>query len=108
MRAGPMRHSVLLQQYSETQDETGQPVAAWEDLDTVWADVRFPGGLEAVKSDVPVNVTRASIRIRYRTGIGATMRAIYDGRTYDIVSVLPDTTARRYLDLVAQTGENLG
>lgn len=108
MRAGPMRHRVLLQSYTEVQDETGSPVETWADVATVWADVRFRSGLEAVKSDAPVNVTSASIRIHYREGVVPTMRAIHDGRTYDIVSVLADPTGRKYLDLVAQTGENNG
>lgn len=109
MRAGLLRHRVTLQGLVETQDPaTGAITKSWIDTVTVWADVRFLSGLEAVKADAPVSVSRASMRIRYRPDVVTTMRAIHDGRTFDIKSVLPDTTGRHYLDLVIETGANNG
>jgi SPP1 family predicted phage head-tail adaptor len=36
------------------------------------------------------------------------MRATYDGRTFDIKAVLPDSTGRRFIDLACETGANNG
>lgn len=104
MRAGTLRHVLMLQNYAETQDEIGQPVQAWTDFAAVRADVRFLSGLEVVKADASVATTKASIRIRYLPGVVPAMRAVYDGKNYNITAVLADPTGRRYLDLVSETG----
>lgn len=108
MKAGDLRHRVLLQSLGTTQDSIGQPVIAWADFATVWGDVRFLSGLETVKADAPISVARASIRIRFLAGVVANMRATYDGRTFDIKAVLPDSTGRRFIDLACETGANNG
>ena len=108
MQAGLLRHRVKLQALSVGQDETGQPLQTWVDVATVWADIRYPNGLETVKTDMPVGITRASIRIRYRAGLAPTLRALHGADIFDIKAVLPDRTNRHYLDLAAEKGANLG
>jgi SPP1 family predicted phage head-tail adaptor len=108
MQAGKLRHRVTLQSPGGTQDAVGQPGGPWVDFATVWADVRYMNGLEAAKADVPTSVARASIRIRYLAGVVANMRVQHDGKEFDIKAVLPDTTGRRYIDLLAETGVNHG
>ena len=108
MQAGKLRHLVKLQSPAPGQDAAGQPVAAWADVAIVWADVRFIGGLEAVKAGAAVSVARCSIRIRSRVGVTAGMRVIEGAQVYDIRAVLPDPSGRQYLDLVAEIGANGG
>lgn len=47
-----------------------------EDVATVWADIRFQTGSEAVRADEPVSVAKASIRIRRRSDVAADMRGL--------------------------------
>ena len=105
--AGNLRRRVYIQARSTGQDALGQPVETWATVVTVWADVRFLSGLESIKADTPVDVVSASIRIRYRAGVLPAMRLLYAGAVFDIKAVLPDAK-NSYLDLVAQTGANLG
>lgn len=99
MRAGDLRSRITIQKRGPTKDDWGTPMPdAWADLDTVWADVRHPSGLEMVKADATTSVVKASIRIRWRSDVTAGMRVLFDGRVYNILAVLPD--ARRvYVDL---------
>lgn len=90
MNAGRLRDFIKVQQRSETQDEYGQPVDTWTDLFADYAEVIRLGGREffsqaRVAADVDTRVT-----IRYRAGIKAKQRIMFEGTTFDIQSVLPD------------------
>jgi SPP1 family predicted phage head-tail adaptor len=107
LRAGTLNRRITIQRHSEERDEIGQPIpggASWGDFVTVSANVRYLNGTETLKSDAPVSVARASIRIRYRTDIDASMRVIHGDRVLEIRAVLPDETGREYVDLVCETG----
>jgi SPP1 family predicted phage head-tail adaptor len=109
LQAGNLRHQVTIQQRGSTQDSFGQPTAPWADLATVWADVRYVSGLEMARSDAPINVARASIRIRFRDDVTAGMRVVDErGTVYDIQAVLPDPTGRVSLDLLCEQGATNG
>lgn len=108
MKAGQLRHPVTLQAPLDTQAPDGQPVIGWTDVASIWADIRFINGLEAVKADAPVSVARCSIRIRARTGVTAGMRIAEGSTYYDIRAILPDSTGRRFLDLACELGANNG
>lgn len=108
MRIGPLNRQVALQRKQETQDETGGVTVDWIPIATVWSSIKHPSGLETVRSEVPVSVVKASIRIRFREDIDATCRALYRGKVYDIKAVLPDTVGREYVDLSCEEGQNDG
>ena len=109
MQAGKLRHLVVLQSLTETQDpSTGAITKSWVDFATVWGDVRYLSGLETVKADAPTSVAKCSVRIRYLAGVVPTMRLVHAGTNFDINAVLPDDTGRRWLDLACTAGANQG
>jgi len=109
MRAGTLKDWITIQQVGSVKDELGQTIPGWVLLDTEWADIRFPSGLEVVRADGVVSVIKASIRIRRRTDVLASMRVLDDeGRIYDIKAVLPNKQSRQFIDLVCETGANDG
>ena len=108
MRAGQLRHLIALQALVPGQDSVGQPVQAYSTVASVHADIRYPKGLESTLSNMPVGVTTASIRIRYRPGVVPTMRVLHGSTVFDIKAVLPDPTGRIYLDLSCESGANNG
>lgn len=87
--AGQLKTRATIQQRSAAQDALGQPVETWSAVAVVWASVRFPSGLAAVKADADLSVVKASIRIRYQAGIDAGMRVSADGQLFNILAVLP-------------------
>lgn len=99
MQAGALNRRITLQQLAAGQDAAGQPVPTWSDVATVWASIRHPAGLQAIKGDADTSLVKASIRIRYRTGLTSGMRVKHGSEFYDIHAILPDA-GRVYLDLV--------
>ena len=98
--AGQFTQRITLQQRSTTQDALGQPLEQWTDVATVWADIRHPSGLETVKGGADVSLVKASMRIRYRSGLDARMRVVHGADVYAIAAVLPDAARREYVDLI--------
>lgn len=101
MRAGRLNSRVTIQQRTDTQDSIGEPVPTWSTLAAVWADVLHNSGIEAVKADSSTSVVKASIRIRFRSDVKASMRVVKGADIYEIKAVLPDQ-GRVYCDLVCE------
>lgn len=108
MRAGKLNKRIKIQQMTETQDSTGQPIVEWTDLTDVWANVKYLNGLQTIKSDGELNIQRASIRIRLRRDVTAGMRVLLGATIFDIQAVLPDEEGDEFLDLACVAGANEG
>lgn len=108
MEIGKLNRRIVLQNLVAGQDAIGQPTMVWTTLATVWANVRYLNGVESIKSDAPVSVAKASIRIRRRTDVVANMRAVLGTTIFDIKAVLPDEENRERVDLVCEQGANDG
>lgn len=92
---------VTLQQPATGEDAAGQPSTSWSDVATLWANIRLQSGLETIKAGAEKSIVRASVRIRYRTGITAGMRILHGTTAYNIEAVLPDP-GKRHVDLVCE------
>ena len=102
--AGTLQDRITIQRHTKERGAFGAPkpgAVAWVELARVWADVKHPSGLGAIKADAEVSVVRASIRIRRRAGIDPGMRVLFGTSVYDIEAVLPGQT-RDYLDLACK------
>ena len=102
MRAGTLNSRVTIQQQSATQDALGQPVQTWTDVATVWANIKHTSGIESIKADALTSTVRASVQIRYKSGLVSGMRLSAGSVLYDIVAVLPDMEKREYTNLVCE------
>lgn len=98
-----LRHKIIIQAPGSDRDAAGQPIEApWTEIAAPWADVRVLGGLETIKAGADTALTKASIRIRYRTGIDTSMRVVHGAKVYDITAILPDMKSKQYIDLVCE------
>lgn len=102
MRIGDLNSRVTIKQHVTGQDEIGQPVDVWEDVATVWANIKNRSGSEAIRADKEVSTVQASIRVRKRSDITAAMRAYHGAVIYEIKAVLPDEVSRDKMDLVCE------
>ncbi|WP_315125305.1 phage head closure protein [Comamonas antarctica] len=105
LRAGDLRNRLIIQRRLPG-GSLGQPSKNWEEVAQVWSNVRFGSGSEAMRSGQSVSEVKCSIRIRWRTGITADMRAVSEGVIYEIEAVLPDSQRRQYIDLVCKVVGN--
>lgn len=102
MQAGRLNRRCTLQQPGTTTDALGQPLEGWTDYDTTWCNVRHMNGSEAIKAGAVTSTVSASIRLRYRVDLKASMRVVANGVVYEIRAVLPDFQRREYVDCVAE------
>jgi len=103
--AQTLQHRVSVQVPSggvDDSDDCGQPTIDWTEMAALWADIRVAGGLETIKAGAEMSVVKASIRVRYRSDIDASMRVVHGTTIYAIKAVLPDLVGRRYVDLVCE------
>lgn len=103
LRAGDLRSQVVIQRRAPG-GGLGHPSTTWEDVFAapIRADIRFGTGAEAIRAGQVASQAKASIRIRWRSGITADMRAVCDGVIYSIQVVVPDMRYRKHVDLVCE------
>lgn len=101
LRAGEFDQRIDIEQRLPAQDALGQPIETWTRVAAVWASIRHPAGLQAIKASADVSTTQASIRLRYRASIDASMRVVHGADVYDIKAVLPNR-GDGYTDLVCE------
>jgi SPP1 family predicted phage head-tail adaptor len=102
MRAGELRSRVALQTATETQDDYGAPVPSWATTATVWGEVVDLSGREYFAAQQVNAEVSTRIRIRYLAGVVPKMRAVANGRTFDILAVLDPDGRKRELHLMCK------
>lgn len=95
------RHKIVIQKYVEIADKYGTPIGAdWQDVMTVWASIEPLRGREYVEAQNTKAELTTRIRMRYRPGITPGMRVVYQGRTFDIQSVINVNEQNYHLELM--------
>lgn len=102
MEAGRLRHRIVIQERTDTQDSYGEPIPAWTTWAEVWAAVEPQSGQEATialsqQSEARI---RVRIRIRYRTGLSTLMRVSWQSRIFQIEAISEVNTNRREIHLI--------
>ena len=73
------------------------------DTPTVWAKVEERSGSEVYRAEKLTGLTVAVFTIRYRTGITEKNRILYNGKKWDIHSIL-NGSRKGYLSITAESG----
>lgn len=97
-----LRHRIAVQSKPNGSDANGDKIKEWSEVCKVWADIRTAGGLERIRAGAVASSTQASIRIRTRPGLDASMRIVHGSTTYNILSVPPAELNNVYMDLVCE------
>ena len=108
MEMGLLRHRVDIQQRTGTLDTFGQAVQTWTTLFTVWASIEDISGKELLASMAINSEISTHIYIRYRAGITAANRVLYQGTAYNIQAVVDATGRKRELHLMCSKNINQG
>lgn len=88
MKIGDLRHRVALQKKEITEDELKQQSETWTDIATVWAAVEPLSGREYFAAEQVNTENSVKITIRYKKGITTDMRIVYDGKIFEVISIL--------------------
>ena len=81
---GPMNRRVEIQEATETQDETGEPVEVWATTRTVRAARKDVRGWERFRSDQEIAARTSVFTMRWFSGLTTEMRLSHDGMIWDI------------------------
>lgn len=95
MAPGDKPHRITIQRMATTQDEIGNEIPSWDNLVSVWADVRDISGREYFAAKQTSAEVSAQVTIRYFPGLDASMRILHGDRTLYLVSPPVDPDGRR-------------
>ena len=105
MLAQRLRHQIVIEQKTTTLDAYGGNSAAWTTFAPVRAGVEPVSGSEMIKSGANIAEGIVKFPIRYLAGVTEQMRVVYDGRVYDIQSIVNAKTRDRMLELMCKVGQ---
>ena len=112
MFAGRLRHKVDIEQLvagSPNQTAEGAPDESWAVyLNDIWASVEPLSGRELFSAQEHHSEVTVRVRVRYRTGITAKMRVVFESKNYNILYVLDPEERHRELQLLCTEGLNDG
>jgi len=96
---GNLDRRIIIQNYTATTNDFGEPVKSWTTTATIWAGVRYGQGNERIMADKETVTADCIFTIRYRT-ITEKTRIVYAGVNYDITHIA-EVGRKRYLELLA-------
>lgn len=104
MNAGILNKRIVIQQKSKagTRGASGEELPLWTDLANVWAaaePLRGQEYLEAMRLQADLDIR---FRIRYHEGVRPAMRVFFDGRYFNIVSVIHVKESQREMQLMCK------
>ena len=101
MNPARFRHRIEIQEFAESVNDNGYPVEGWTTKCYLWADIKTVKGSEMITSATEVNTDTYRFIIRYTRGLHAKLRVVFNGRTFDIQSILNDDELRKTLTVIA-------
>lgn len=103
MRAGNLRHSIIIQRATVAQDACGQPVETWATFATANAEILPLRGTELFSAQQFETKVTSKIRIRYIKGVSSKMRVLFGSRVYQVESIID--SRERHVELVLMCSE---
>jgi SPP1 family predicted phage head-tail adaptor len=88
---GDLRRRVEIRTNTPTKDAKGQNQPNWSTIATVWASIEPASGTHFVATEQVRNETTHKVVIRYFAGLTPRNQLVYNGRTFNILSVINET-----------------
>lgn len=101
MKPGDLNKRITLQKPATTTNERGFEIENWEDLKTVWAAVSNLHGREYFAAATVQAENTVKFIIRYLEGLDTTMRILFQGRQYNIISIDNIKYQNHYMEIKA-------
>jgi SPP1 family predicted phage head-tail adaptor len=103
---GRLRSKVDLQTSTDTRDAGGGLSCVFETTASIFADIRPQSGDETYRQGKVQEKLTHKIFIRYRTGVKATQRILFENRVFNIRSIINVDERDRFLELKCVEGES--
>ncbi|MGJ3501613.1 putative phage head-tail adaptor (plasmid) [Piscirickettsia salmonis] len=102
MRAGLLRHRITLQNNLIGTNEYGEALDYWQDIATLWARVSPRIGRELFSAQQFYHEITQTVTLRYRADVSPNLRIYFDGRYFEILSVINPDERNRELVLACR------
>lgn len=102
--ASSLRQRLTLQTEVQTPDSAGGYVRTWEDIADLWAEIIPVSGRERLFGGQLQSEISHRIVLRYRDGITAGQRLVFENRAFNIRYVSNTMEANETLELLAEEG----
>lgn len=102
MRAGTLRHRVLIQKRDPSQSPSGAVSDGWVSVATTYAAIEPLTGRERLTADQVQAETTHRIIIRWRPGFDPTYRIRFGDRIFHVESAISREERGRSLELLAR------
>jgi SPP1 family predicted phage head-tail adaptor len=111
IKAGALRHRVLVEELIVDLDSDGKKVETWSPVfeRMVPAEIKAMSGRELIASQAVQSKVNTRIRVRYRVEFKASLRVTHRSTVYNIEAVIPDPDSGvSFLTLLCSSGVNEG
>ena len=111
MQAGRLRHLVTFEELVVDVDSDGAQVETWVLAfgQPLFAEITALSGRELIAAQAVQSEVSGRMRLRYRPGFKASMRASHRGALYNIAAVIPDPDSGfEFVTLLTSTGAEEG
>lgn len=99
MRAGELRHLLVLQTRAESRNAMGGTTPTWTNTTQLWGKVDESGGGEKVNGQQTDGSRTVMVTIRYLSSIDPSQRFMHDGQALNIVAIADPDGRRRMLEI---------
>lgn len=104
MTAGKLRERITIQSETSTPDGGGGYTVGWNNVATVFAQVKPQRGKEALEAMQMRDTQLYDVVIRYRADVTPKHRISWGSRIFNIRAVMNKDERDRYLTLVCEEG----
>lgn len=101
MKIGQMRRKVTIRTMARTSDGMGGYTETPTDVPDIWAEIEPLEGREQLQAMQTGMQRPHSITMRFRPGMTGAKTLLYEGRTFDIKSVIDPEERHRELHILA-------
>lgn len=99
---GSLNKRITIQAPTKTSDSMGGFTIVWTDIDTVFAAIWPVSAKERIQNSAVTTTITHRIRIRYRRVFRSGWRIFYNGRYFNIVSIVDPNEAHEWLDILCE------
>lgn len=96
---GNLRHQIVIERSTLTDDGVGGAALSWSTYATVWAKVKALGGAEALRDQKVTATEKLDITIRYRSDLRTDDRILHNGKIYNIAAIFDPAGSKTWLNI---------
>lgn len=102
MKCTKLTKRIKLQQLGANKNEYGEVEEDWQDVATVWAEIRPVTGRSFFEAQQINSEISHQVIIRYRPGIKPSMRVLYGMRVFDVLYVMNFNESNESIQLMCK------